>query len=55
MSLEKLLTLKPGNVLTLTVHPDMDVSLVANGQKVARGQLIQIGEVIGVKIIELGS
>lgn len=56
MNLDKLLTLKPGNVLHLTTHPEnKDVTLIANGQRVARGQLIQVGDVIGVKVIEIGS
>lgn len=55
MSLDQLLTLKPGSVLSLAVHPDQDVHLVTNGKRVARGQMIQIGEVIGVKVTEVGS
>ena len=54
MSLDKLLKLKPGNVLELGVQVEKGVNLVANGQCVGRGELLQIGDVIGVKITKLG-
>lgn len=54
MSLDKLLKLKPGNVLELGVQIEKGVSLVANGQCVGKGELLQIGDVIGVKITKLG-
>lgn len=55
MSLDKLLKLKPGNVIDLAVQPELGVSLVANGRPVARGHLIQVGDVVGVKITEIGT
>ena len=54
MNLDKLLKLKPGNVLELGVHPEKGVNLVANGKCVGKGELIQVGDVIGVKITKLG-
>lgn len=54
MSLDKLLKLKPGNVLELGVQVEKGVNLVANGECVGKGELIQIGDVIGVKITKLG-
>ncbi len=54
MSLDKLLKLKPGNVLDLAVQPEMGVDLVSKGKPVARGQLVQVGDVVGVKITEIG-
>jgi|JI10StandDraft_1071094.scaffolds.fasta_scaffold111582_1 flagellar motor switch protein FliN/FliY len=54
MSLDKLLKLKPGNVLQLGVQVEKGVSLIANGECVGKGELVQIGDVIGVKIIKLG-
>ena len=54
MSLDKLLKLKPGNVLQLGVQVENGVSLVANGECVGKGELVQIGDVIGVKITKLG-
>ncbi len=55
MTLDQLLTLKPGSVLSLSVHPDQDVHLVTSGKRIARGQMVQIGEVIGVKVTEVGN
>ncbi|MCP5506463.1 MAG: type III secretion system cytoplasmic ring protein SctQ [Chlamydiales bacterium] len=54
MGLDKLLKLKPGNVLELGVQVEKGVNLVANGECVGKGELIQIGDVIGVKITKLG-
>lgn len=54
MNLDKLLKLKPGNVLELGVQPEKGVNLVANGQCVGKGELVQVGDVIGVKITKLG-
>jgi flagellar motor switch protein FliN/FliY len=50
MSLAKLLELAPGNLLELAVRPEMGVSLTAHGKVVARGELVRIGEGLGVKI-----
>jgi flagellar motor switch protein FliN len=55
ISLEKLLQLKPGNVLELPVRPEQGVSLTVHGKKVARGELLKIGDMLGVKIIEIGN
>lgn len=54
MGLDKLLKLKPGNVLELGVQVEKGVTLVANGECVGKGELVQIGDVIGVKITKLG-
>jgi flagellar motor switch protein FliN/FliY len=54
MNLEKLIELQPGNVLELGVMPDVGVDLTINGKKVARGELVKLGEVLGVKILNLG-
>ncbi|QVL58040.1 MAG: type III secretion system cytoplasmic ring protein SctQ [Simkaniaceae bacterium] len=54
MSLDKLLKLKPGNVIELGVQVEKGVNLVANGQCVGKGELLQLGDVIGVKITKLG-
>jgi len=54
INLDKLIQLKPGNVLELGVQPERGVNLVANGAYVGTGELVQVGDVIGVKIITLG-
>jgi len=54
INLDKLLKLKPGNILEINVAPQHRVSLIANGKCMAKGDLIQIGDVIGVKITKIG-
>ncbi len=54
MPLKKLLSLEPGNVLELPIHPEQGVYLSVHGKKVAKGELIKVGDAIGVKIVELG-
>jgi flagellar motor switch protein FliN/FliY len=54
MGLQKILELKPGNVLELPVHPELGVDLTINGKKMARGELVKLGEAIGVKILQIG-
>ena len=55
MSLKTLKELKPGNVIDLPVSPEQGVSLTISGKSVARGQLLQIGDILGVKLTEIGS
>lgn len=54
MTCEKLLQLKPGNLLELNLQPENPVNLVANGKKIAQGELIRVGEVLGVRILNVG-
>ena len=53
MSLKKLLALKPGNMLDLSIMPEQGVNLTVNGKVVGRGQLLQIGESLGVQVMEV--
>lgn len=52
MSIKKLLELQPGNMLELNVHPEQGVDLVVHGKKIARGELLKIGDSLGVRILE---
>lgn len=54
MSLDRLMHLAPGNLLELPVHPDQSVSLCINGKKIGSGELVHLGEALGVRILELG-
>lgn len=54
MPLEKITQLKPGNVLELGMGLKPDVFLVASGKKIAKGELVSLGEAIGVKILKIG-
>jgi flagellar motor switch protein FliN/FliY len=54
IKLDKLLQLSPGNVLELPVKPEQGVDLTIGGKKVAKGELIKLGEMLGVKILQIG-
>jgi flagellar motor switch protein FliN/FliY len=53
MSVKKLLELQPGNMLELDIHPESGVDMVINGKRIARGELLKIGESLGIRISEL--
>ncbi len=55
INLEKLLQLKPGNLIELPVRPEQGVDIVINGKKVAKGELIKLGDALGVKILQIGN
>ena len=52
MSLEKLLQLRSGSTIPLSNRPEEGVYLTLNQKKIARGELVQLGDIIGVKILE---
>ncbi len=54
LPLDKLLKLSPGNLIELSTKPEQGVSLTVHGKRVAKGELVKLGEVIGVKILEIG-
>lgn len=54
MSLQQLLDLQPGNLLELGVTPESGVNLVVEGKVIGRGELIRVGEALGVRILEKG-
>ena len=54
MPLEKVTQLKPGNVLELGLSPEPVIHLTIGGKRVAKGELVRIGEAFGVKILTLG-
>jgi len=54
MPLKKLLSLEPGNILEIPTHPEQGVYLTVHGKKIAKGELIKLGDAIGVKIVSLG-
>lgn len=54
MTVQQLVALQPGNVIELDIDPEQGIDLVITGRKVAKGELIRIGEHFGVRIIERG-
>ena len=53
ISLEKLMQLSPGNLLEIPMKPDQAVKLTVNGQQVGQGELVHLGETLGVRILNL--
>jgi flagellar motor switch protein FliN len=54
MPIQKLMELQPGNILELDVTPENGVDLVVNGNKIAKGELLRVGDALGVRILEIG-
>ncbi|MBS0620228.1 MAG: type III secretion system cytoplasmic ring protein SctQ [Verrucomicrobia bacterium] len=54
MNLDKLLELQPGNVVELPVKPEQGVDVTIGGRVVAKAELIKLGDVLGVKILQIG-
>lgn len=54
MALSQLRDLQPGKLLDIDVKPEDGVNLTINGACVGRGELLRIGETLGVRILELG-
>ncbi len=54
ISLKKLMSLEPGNVLELPIHPNQAASLTVNGKKMGSAELIYLGENLGIRILDLG-
>ncbi len=54
LTLEKLLQLSSGNVLELNIQPEQSVNLVVNGKSIAKGEIVKVGDVLGVKIVKMG-
>lgn len=52
MTLKQLVDLEPGNVIDLNVSPDQGVDLTIDGRCIGRGELLKIGETLGVRILE---
>lgn len=54
MTMEQLLKLEPGNLLEINLRAEDGVDLTINGKMVGKGELIRIGEAIGVRVLQLG-
>jgi len=53
MSIQKLTELTPGNILEIDVRPENGVDLVVNGKRIAKGELLKLGDVLGVRILDI--
>lgn len=54
MTMDQLLKLEPGNLLEIEIHPENGVDLTINGKLVGKGELIRIGEALGVRVLQIG-
>ncbi len=52
MSIDQLTSLQPGNLLDLDIRPENGVMLMVNGKIVGRGELVRIGDNVGVRITQ---
>ena len=55
INLDKLLQLTPGSVLEYSIQPEHGVEVTLDGKMVARAELVKLGEMIGIKILQLGA
>jgi flagellar motor switch protein FliN/FliY len=54
LTMDQLLKLEPGNMLEIDIHPENGVDLTINGKIVGKGELIRIGESLGVRVLQVG-
>jgi flagellar motor switch protein FliN/FliY len=52
MSIHQLMQLAPGNMLDLDISPENGVDLVVNGHCIGKGELLKLGETLGVRILD---
>jgi len=52
MPIKKVMELQPGNLLELGARAQNGVDLVINGRCIAKGELLRIGDALGVRILE---
>lgn len=50
---KEILTMTPGDILKLGFKPEHTVDLMVNNQCIGRGEMLKIGETIGIRILEI--
>jgi type III secretion protein Q len=55
LALSEVRTLGEGSVLALTKRPEVKVAVLANGQRIGEGELVRLGEGLGVRLTSLDS
>ncbi len=53
--LNKLIQLTPGQMLEIPVKPEQGVAITHQGQIIAKAELVKLGELIGIKILQIGN
>ena len=55
MTIENLIKLQPGNFLELSVSPEDSINLTVNGKIIGKGEIVHLGEALGVRILEINN
>lgn len=55
LSLEEIAAMKPGATMTLDIPGSGIVDIMIEGQKVGQGELVQLGETVGVRVLAWGA
>ncbi len=53
VSLERIINLVPGSMLTFDAHCDEPLTLEVGGQSIAKGETVKIGDKFGLRIREI--
>ncbi|MDF2578117.1 MAG: putative flagellar motor switch protein [Chlamydiales bacterium] len=53
LTAKDVMNLAPGNILNMQVPPEKGVNLVVNGKNVGTGELVQIGDVLGIRVVKI--
>lgn len=53
--IKKVLEMRPGNLIDMQMPEQGYVDLVISGKKVGQGELIKLGDVMGIRILEMGT
>ncbi len=53
LGLQKLLHLQPGALLDLSLRPEQGIDLTIGGKKVGQGELLKLGDTLGIRILDI--
>lgn len=53
LAVDEFLKLAPGSILNLGVHPSRGVDIILDGAKVGRGEILALGDVLGIRVLEV--
>jgi flagellar motor switch protein FliN/FliY len=53
VTIRHLLALKPGSILTVSDTPSCEVTLQANGNQIAKGEVVVVNDRFGVRVTEV--
>jgi type III secretion system YscQ/HrcQ family protein len=53
ISLSQLLQLKSGSILDLPIRPEQGIDITTSGRRVAKAELLKLGEAIGLRILDI--